>query len=77
MTITNEDKYLFTASIDGTLIIYNIKSSDQKDSIEQVEDMPIELSEDYLFGKKEFDKKLQAIAHLDKRNHELKIKNLR
>lgn len=39
--------------------------------------MPIELSEDYLFGKKEFDKKLQAIAHLDKRNHELKIKNLR
>ena len=34
MAITKEDKYLFTASIDGTLIIYDVKIGVEKDLID-------------------------------------------
>jgi len=77
LAMAHEDKYMFSASEDGTLIVYDVRTMVENDVKKEIEEMSIEIAEDYLIDKKEFDKKLLEVSQLDKKNHELKIKNMR
>jgi len=68
------DQMLFTASNDGTLIIYYIKD-DQAFQSEKDDGMVINYAEDFLISRQKYKAKLLEIKELDQQINDLKISN--